>query len=210
MVSMLLSGSPATASDYPGAAVFEVVKDESELRVLVYPAGLFGGFGHSHVISMNDIYGRMVIAEDPAESSVELTIPVESFDVDIEALRLEEGEAFEKPVPDKAKRGTRKNMLGEKLLDSSSFSTVTVRSNAWTGELPDILVIAEFTVRDQTNVLEFPASVTVTGDQIVVTGSLTVTHGQLGLRPFKAALGTLRVRDEMRMKFRIMARRLTD
>jgi polyisoprenoid-binding protein YceI len=207
---MLSSVSLAVASDYPAVGVFEVVKSESELRVLIYPAGLLGGLGHSHVISTNDIVGRIVIAEDPATSSVELAFPVETFEVDNDALREEEGDEFEKMVSDKDKRGTRKNMLGKKLLDSSKFSTITMRSEEWTRDLPDIVVKAEFTVRDQNNVLEFPASVAIKDDQIVVTGSLTLTHGQLGLKPFKAGLGSLRVRDEMELKFQITAWRLDD
>lgn len=178
--------------------------------MLIYPAGLFGGLGHSHVISTRDIDGRIVIAEDPTLSSVELMFPVESFEIDNEALRLEEGEAFEKEVSDKDKRGTRKNMLSKKLLDSKNFNNVIVRSSQWTGELPDILVTAEFTVRDQTNTLEFPASVIAVDDQIVITGNLTLTHAQLRLKPFKAGLGTIRVRDDMEIKFRITSTRLID
>lgn len=203
----MFANLPTNAWDYPEPGVFEVVASESEIRVLIYPAGLLGVFGHSHVISTSDIDGRIVIAEDPAASSVELTVQVESFEVDNDALRIEEGEAFRSKVSDKDKRGTRENMLGKKLLDSPNFGTVTVRSQQWTGTLPDILVTAEFTVRDQTNNLEFPASVTTSDEQVVVSGSLGVTHRQLGLKPFKAAFGSLRVRDEMEMKFRITARR---
>lgn len=202
--------SLSNASEYPDPGVFEVLKDGSELRVLTYPAGLFGGLGHSHVISTKDIEGRIELAEDPATSSVELTIPVDCFEVDNDVLRSEEGEAFAKKVSDKDKHGTRKNMLSGKLLDSSNFGNITVRSSEWTGELPDILVTAEFTVRDQTNILTFPASVVAKDDQIVVTGKLTLTHAQLGLEPFKAALGSIRVRDEMELKFRLTAERVND
>jgi hypothetical protein len=209
-VSILCSGSLAVASDYPAPGVFDVVKAESEVRVLIYPAGLLKGFGHSHVISTNDIAGRIEIVSTSTGSSVELTIPVESFEVDREALREEEGGPFDNEVPESAKRGTSKNMLGAKVLDSANFSTITVRSDSWSGELPDILVTAEFAVRDQTNALEFLASVSASNDEIVVSGSLTVTHGQLGLEPFSAGLGTLRVRDEMELKFRILAKRVDD
>ena len=205
----MCSASLTKAAELPDAGVFEVVKDQSELRVLIYPAGLLGGFGHSHVISTKDIDGHIEIADLDA-LSVELMIPVESFEVDNEALRREEGQAFEKPVPDNAKRGTRKNMLGKEQLDSGNFNTIGVRSNRWSGELPEILVSAEFTVRDQTNVLEFPASVVTSEDQIVVTGNLSLTHGQLGLKPFTAGLGTIRVRDELEIKFRITANRSVD
>lgn len=201
---------PANASEYPDAAVFEVVKGESEIRVLVYRGGLLRGFGHNHVISTSDVVGRIEIAEHPAASRIELTIPVEAFEVDVEAVRLEEGESFKKTVSEKDKSSTRKNMLGAKLLDSARFSDITIRSESWSGEYPDILVKSEITVRDQTSALEFPATVSANDEQVVATGSFAVTHGQLGLKPFTAVFGGLRVRDDMEIRFRITARRVTD
>ena len=209
-ISLVFAYSPTIASEYPEPGIFEVVKSDSEIRVLVYRGGLFGGFGHNHVISTSDIAGRIKIAEDPAASSVELTIPVESFEIDVASIRLEEGESFKKEVSDKDKRGTRKNMLGEKLLDGAKFSNITIRSQSWTGEIPDILAASEITVRDQINSLELPTSVSVSDEQIFLTGRFAVTHKQLGLKPFTAVLGALRVRDEMEIKFRITARRVTD
>ena len=205
-----LANSLAVASEYPGPGVFEVVKGESEVRVLVYRGGLLGVFGHNHVISTTAISGRIEIGEHPATSSVWLTIPVAGLEVDVDELRRQEGEPFSKTVSDKNKQGTQKNMLGGKLLDSANFSSIDIRSQYWSGELPDILVRSEVTVRGQTNILEFPATVSASDKQIIVTGSFIVTHAQLGLTPFKAILGGLRVRDRMELKFRITARRVSD
>jgi hypothetical protein len=209
-VPLLLLAIHANAFDFPVPGVYEIDGGASELRVLVYPAGLFKGLGHSHVITTSDIEGHITVTEICGESGAELSFPVESFEVDNETRRAEEGEEFASDVSDEDRRGTRRNMLGRKLLDSSTYSTVSVRSTGWSGELPNILVTATFTVKDQSNDLEFPVSVAFTGDRIVVTGKFPVTHRQLGLKPFKAALGTLRVRDEMEMKFRLTAVRRTE
>ena len=210
LIMFALANSLATASEYPGPGVFDVVRSESEVRVLVYRGGLLGGFGHNHVISTTDIGGRIEIGEHSATSSVWLTIPVAGLEVDIDELRRQEGKPFRKTVSDKDKQGTQKNMLGSKLLDSANFSSIDIRSQHWSGELPDILVKSELTVRGQTNILEIPATVSASDEQIIVTGSFIVTHGQLGLTPFKAILGGLRVREQMEMKFRITARRVSD
>jgi polyisoprenoid-binding protein YceI len=207
---LIVTNSPAIASGYPEAGTYEVVKSESEIRVLVYRGGLFGIFGHNHVISTSDIDGRIVISEDQTGSSVELKIPVESFEVDDQALRVEEGDDFKSAVSDKDKRGTKENMLGAELLNASKFSSITIESNSWSGELPDIVVQATFTVRDQSNAVEFPASVSVSEERVVVTGSIDMTHGRLGLKPFTAVFGGLRVHDEMEIKFRISASRITN
>lgn len=210
LIMFALANSIATASEYPGPGVFEVVKSESEVRVLVYRGGLLGGFGHNHVISTTEIGGRIEIGEHPATSSVWLTIPVASLEVDIDELRRQEGNSFRKTISEKYKQGTQQNMLGSKLLDSANFSSIDIRSQHWSGELPEILVKSEVTVRGQPKILEFPATVSAGDKQIIVTGSFVVTHGQLGLTPFKAFLGGLRVRDQMEMKFRITAKRVSD
>ena len=206
----VFANSPTSASEYPEPGIFEVVKAESEIRVLVYRGGVFGWFGHNHVISTNDIVGRIEIADDPAASRFELTIPVASFEIDDEAIRLEEGKAFKKVVSETDKRGTRKNMLGTKLLNSANFSNIIIRAQSWSGELAEVLVNSEITVRDQTKTLEFPATVSASDEQVVATGSFAVAHGQLGLKPFTAVLGGLRVRNDMKIKFRITARRATN
>ncbi len=203
---MLIANSTANASERPQSGVYEV--QESEIRVLVYRGGLFGIFGHNHVISTNDIDGRIVISEDKMASSVELAIPVDSFEVDDQALRDEEGDDFKSEVSNKDKRGTKENMLGADLLNASKFSNITIESNSWSGELPDIVVNATFRVKDQSYTVEFPASVSVSEERIVVTGSFDMMHGQVGLKPFTAVLGGLRVREKLVIKFRIFAARV--
>jgi hypothetical protein len=204
----VFSNSPVNASENSAAGIYKIEK--SEIRVLVYRGGLFGGFGHNHVISTSNISGQIEIVENLADSRAELIIPVESLDVDIDAARLEEGESFEKVVPDKDKQGTRENMLGAKVLDGANFPNVTARLLSWSGQLPQIEIVSEFVVRGQPRILEFPASVIMSDGQIVMKGSFVVTHGDLGLKPYKALLGGLRVRDELEIKFRITARRVTD
>ena len=200
----------ALASEYPEPGIFEVVQSESEIRVLVFRAGLLAGFGHNHLISTSDIAGRIEITEDPAASCVELTIPVESFEVDNKAARLEEGEQFERELSEKDVLSTRNNMLGPGQLDSASFPSITIRSQSWSGELAELIVNAELTVRDHVQELDFPALVSVSDEQIVVTGIVAMTHEQLGLEPFTAVLGSLRVRDEIEIRFLITARRVHD
>jgi polyisoprenoid-binding protein YceI len=101
-------------------------------------------------------------------------------------------------------------MLSDKLLDVANFPNISIRSRSWPGEPDEVSVSAEITVRDQTYKLDIPASVSVTEKQIIVTGNFAVTHGQLGLKPYTKFLGGLRVSEEMRIKFRITASRLTD
>jgi len=207
-IFVVFADSTSIAAEYPDPGTFEVLQNESEIRVLVYSGGLLGAFGHNHVISTSNITGRIEIAEDPASSSVNLTIPVDSFEVDIESIRLEEGDAFKKKVPEKDIRSTQNNMLGGKLLNSANFSNITIWSQSWSGELPDVRVKSDVTIIGRANYLEFPASVNFIDDRIVVTGNFLMRHEQIGLKPFTALLGGLHVRNEIEIKFLITAGRI--
>ena len=58
--------------------------------------------------------------------------------------------------------------------------------------------------------LAVPATVILTEDSFVATGQISISHRDIGLKPFKAALGTLRVRNEMVLRFEIHGNRNRD
>ena len=44
------------------------------------------------------------------------------------------------------------------------------------------------------------------GDTVVASGELALRQSELGITPYSAMLGALQVQDEMRVKFRLVAR----
>jgi hypothetical protein len=53
--------------------------------------------------------------------------------------------------------------------------------------------------------LAIPSTLKVEGDQLEVSGAIELSHKQLGLKPFSAFLGSLRVAEQMKFKYRIRA-----
>jgi len=51
-----------------------------------------------------------------------------------------------------------------------------------------------------------PLSYELSGGTLTVTGELRLRQSELGLTPFSALMGALAVEDEMRVRFRIVAR----
>ena len=56
------------------------------------------------------------------------------------------------------------------------------------------------------NPIDIPANVLVSEQQIEASGNATVRQTDLGLEPFSVGLGALSVRDELELKFRLIAR----
>ncbi len=194
------SAAPADAIEY------RVVPGESEIRILAYRDGPLASLGHNHVISTTDIDGMLALASPVSRSTVRLAFPVQSLEVDIPAQRAEEGADFATKLDQAAIDGTRSNMLGDKLLDAANFPEVSLRSRELRGELPALQLLMEVKVRDQVTLVEIPVTVTSSPGQLVAAGAVTVRQTDLGLQPFSVGLGALSVRDELELKFRLVAR----
>lgn len=185
---------------------YVVDREASWLRVLIYRGGLFAGAGHNHVVASNDLAGTVTLAAEVSGSGVSLDFPVATLDVDDPTLRQAEGESFPDELSDRDIEGTRKNMLGPRLLDADRFADVRIVSREVSGALPDVSVSADVTIKGVSRQVVFPASVTLAGDVLIADGRVRVSHAELGLKPFSVLFGTLRVADEVLIKYHIVAR----
>ncbi len=190
---------------------YEIQTDQSEIRVLVYRAGLLGGLGHNHVISCNSLRGDIWLGPAAETASFEFSFPVASLVVDDPQMRKFEGDDFPGEISEKDIAGTQKNMLGPKLLNAAKFADISMVSEFVSGDYPELDATVEVTILGQTHKLLIPVSVEISGDTLNASGSIHVSHSELGLPRFTAGFGTLKVADEMQLKYRIVAvRQLTD
>ena len=203
LLLLLLVVSSTTQAD--DLQRFIIDNEHSWIRILVYRAGLFSGLGHNHVIASNDLSGTVQCNDQVASTRVDLSFPVESLLVDTSDNRKLEGDDFAKPVSDKDVNSTRKNMLGSKLLDAKNHAFIEIQTTVVEGTADALVVAADITVAGHTNSIRFPAKAVLSGDRITITGIATITHKELGLRRFSAAFGTLRVHENIAVRFEIVA-----
>lgn len=202
--SLVLLSFWATAAF--AATTYHIDPDASDFRILVFRAGLFGKLAHNHLVATHSLTGTVVLGDTATESSVTAGFPVASLTVDEASLRAQEGPDFSAEVDDGAIEGTRKNMLGAKLLDAENHESIHIESDGIEGELPNVTMALLVTVKGQQRRLTVPVSVNTYDDQLVAVGRLRMKQSDIGLKPFEAALGSLKVADEMLVKFRVVAR----
>ena len=190
-----------------GAQRFDIDPAASQLRILVYRAGALASLGHNHVISSSGLSGYVAVAPALADSVFVLTLPVASLEVDRPELRAEEGEDFPGPLDAEAIAGTRSNMLGERLLNAAMFPEIRLQSRSVSGRLPELTIAAELRVKDRLSEITVPVSVDLQGETLTASGRFTLAQSALGLEPFSVMLGALAVRDELDLRFTIVARR---
>jgi hypothetical protein len=111
-------------------------------------------------------------------------------------------------------------MLGEALLDSERNPQIVLRSvrlesagqpaagtcSQAGGEARAVLARVQTTVRGAVRTISVPVCYQFAAGTVIVSGEAPLRQSDLGLTPFSALLGALQVQDEMRVRFRLVAR----
>jgi hypothetical protein len=191
---------------------FDVIPAESALVVLAYRAGPLAALGHNHVIACHCLAGTVYLTADPLRASFDLRIAVGQFTVDDPALRAAEHSAdFPPDVPQPARQGTRRNMLGAALLDASGYPEIVLQAKdlhpSVDGKSGDLVAQVLVQVRGQVHSIVVPLHYRIRSDELVASGEFPLEQTALGLTPFSAVGGALRVRNTMTIRFRVVAKR---
>ena len=194
-----------TAPDMRGATVYTVSPQSSQLSIYVFRGGKFSRLGHNHVMTSQQLAGRVWVHPEFARSGFELSFPVAQLVVDDAEARREAGSDFPPDIPQSDKDGTRKNMLKPEVLDAEHYPEVKVRSAHVAGTLQAPQVTASITIKDQSRDVEVPVQIAVEGAKLTASGEFDVLQSQFGMKPFSVALGALEVQDRLHLKFRIVA-----
>ena len=212
----LPAAPPQVAAETPApheGVPHDIVAAESLLSILVYRGGTLASAGHNHVIACHALGGTIYLPADLMRASFEVHIPVASFTVDEAQLRVQEHSPdFPPGVPEAAREGTRRNMLGEALLDAERNPQIVLRAvrlesaGEAGGEARAVLARVQTTVRGEQRTISVPVRYQFAAGGLIASGEAPLRQSDLGLTPFSALLGALQVQDEMRVRFRIVAR----
>ncbi len=200
--------APAAPTHAAAATIFEIVS--ADISVQVYRAGPLAELGHNHVIASTNLTGRIELREPLSDSTLKLALPLETLTVDEPARRAAAGEGFPDNLTESDRDGTRRNMLGPSLLDAGRFPLLELTSLGVEVDAGRLTVRCRVNVAGGEGELVVPVMVSTNGDELAAHGTFTVTHAELGLAPFAAAMGALRVRDDMHISYQLVARKVDD
>jgi len=196
---------PTPAADTRGATVYEVNPRSSQLSILVFRGGKFSRLGHNHVMTSQDVSGRVWVHPEFPRSGFELSFPVAQLVVDDAEARRAAGGDFPPDIPQSDKDGTRKNMLKPEVLDGEHYPQVKLQAAKVGGTLQAPQVTARITIKDATREVEVPVQVAIEGAKLSASGEFDILQTEFGIKPFSVALGALEVQDRLHIKFRIVA-----
>jgi hypothetical protein len=210
---------PAAPPAAAHGTAYRIDASHSELRLLVYRAGVMAALGHDHVIVNRALEGWASPAGSSAGAAFFLSIPTAGFVVDETAARAQEGADFSEEVGDDARAGTLHNMLSPALLDAQSHAAITVQSisiapapgdaqvPAAEGQVPPagMQATVRVSVAGHESSLVVPFTVDMSPGRLHAHAAFPVQQSALGLTPFTALLGALRVDDQVRVKLDLVA-----
>ena len=105
-----------------------------------------------------------------------------------------------------------RTMLSDKVLDVAKYPTIAFRSRRIEiqqrrgGQLC-LRVLGVLTLHGVTREIEGPVAVTLSSDRLTGTGTVIVKQTDFGIEPVSAGLGTVRVKDEVSVRYTFTAQR---
>ena len=179
----------------------------SHLEVRVYRDGPMQKLGHNHLITSEALEGSIELREPLTKTGFELRLPLESLVVDDPQARSMAGAEFANPVPQKDRDGTRRNLLGEHVLDAARQDAIRLAAEELSGGPGALQARVRVSLRGEEHVVTAPFSLNIEGDRLESHANFRLTHADIGLVPFTVALGMLMVRDDIEIDLRLEARR---
>lgn len=179
--------------------VYAINPNQSTLEINVYREGFLKAFGHDHLIAAKQFSGQAEVNKDHlAESSVTLVIETASL------LVVDPGGS------EKDRREVQATMLGEQVLDAEknpeiTFASTAVRSTRKSGTTSELNVDGILTLHGTQKPASLVLQFRIEDEKLEVEGEAKLLQSDYGIKPIKAGGGTVRVKNEVTIRFSIIA-----
>lgn len=179
---------------------YRVVAEQSTFTVQAFAEGLFSAFGHDPILAIRDFTGKAQFVPGSFESaSLKITIKADSIVLSNEVKEKDRLEI--------------ENTMREQALEIAEYPEIVfVSSNISVSRLAEgryrSRIIGDLTLHGVTQKnLWLSAEATVTGDSLRAKGDFSLKQTDFGIKPFSAAGGTIKLKNELKFVFDIMAQK---
>ena len=199
----MVTGTTTETASRPGEAAvirYCLIPEQSKFTVQAFAEGLFSAFGHDPVLAIKDFTGEAQFVPGSFESaSLKITIKTDSIVVSNEVRekdRLEIEQAMREQVLEIAK-------YPEIVFVSSNISVTRLSEGRDRARIIGDLTFHAVTQKN----LWITAQVTVSGESLKAQGDFTLKQTDFGIKPFSAVGGTIKLKNELKFSFDIVARK---
>ncbi len=158
--------------------------EQAELTVNTGRGGAASKAGHDLLMRVESWRATLVLGEDPAETTVELS-------ADSSSLRVLKGEGGIQALGDDDKANIEQT-IDDEVLERREIAFRSSRATA--GGDGTISVEGELTIGERSGPLSFELEL---GEEGALRASAVVTQSEWGIKPYSALFGALKVADEV-------------
>ncbi len=188
----------ATRALTEGTAVLYTIDiQKSTFFVQAFSTGLLSAFGHDPKIAIRDFQGeaQFTLGQELTDVQMRLSIRADSLEL------MDD-------VTDKDREDIQQRMFNE-VLETDRFPEIVYECSEVTGsgnaDRYWLVLKGELSLRGITRNLPVSLRLVVNGDSLRASGEFTVRQSEYGIAPISAAAGTIRVKDQLKCTFDIVA-----
>jgi polyisoprenoid-binding protein YceI len=185
----------------PGVTVGHYLLDKSASRFTVraFASGMLSALGHSPTFAIREFTGEVGFdSAAPEQASLRVKIRADSLE-----------------VTDEIKSKDRREMestVNQTVLESSKYPAIVYESTGTSAERLGegrykVAVKGSLSLRGVTRSLPVTAQVTINGDMLRAYGEFSMLQSSYGIPLVSVAAGTLKLKDELKFAFDIVARK---
>ncbi len=200
IVIVALAMLATNAQPQAKSRTYTIVASESSFWVFVAKAGLFSAFAHDHEIGVKSFTGKIVLPESgTGGGSLELEVNAASLAV----LDKQPSEADKQKIFD----SMHKEVLESAKFPKIAFKSVSVSDLKQTGaDAYNLTLNGDLTLKGVTRRIAVPVLLTVNAQQLRAVGKYTLRQTDFGIKPYSAAGGAVKVKNEVVVNFNIVAK----
>jgi polyisoprenoid-binding protein YceI len=200
LTALLTAGGPASAGSQEengDRLRYRIDAPKSRFIVRAFAAGLFSAFAHDHTIAVRDFDGEARFTPDDSKSA--------SLRITVKAASL--------AVIDNVSEGDRKEIestMREQVLEVSKYPDIVFRSTSLSATQSTdgsykINMAGDLALHGVTRKHRITATADFDGQTLRAKGEFPLLQTDYAITPVSIALGTVRVKDELKISFEMVA-----
>jgi len=182
-----------------GAVRYVLDKTSSKFTVQAFASGMLSALGHSPTIAIRDFSGEATWDPNaPAQSSLRLQIRADSLEV-VDDIKSKDRREMERT-------------MNQEVLESAKYPAIVFEGTAISANQIgegryQVKVNGNLSLHGVTRSLTVPGQLSILGDMFRASGEFPLSQASYGIQPVSVAGGTLKLKDELKFKFDIVARK---
>lgn len=186
----------------PTVAVYAIDPGVSRFTVRAFASGMFSAFGHNPTLAIRDFEGEAKFSPEAIEEA-RLVIRIKAASLTVTDQ-----------MSDKDRRELELTM-NQDVLETSAYPEIIFESTKVSASKAGdtqffVNLVGTLTLHGVSNNQAVATQVSLTGDMLRANGEFTVLQSAYGIKPVSVAGGALKVKDELKCSFDIVARKKMD